>query len=310
MHRKTLFFGLGALFALFVATATVSNPLSAHADYGPKPTTTVTLVGMRSVDLYYVAPLSQTAFGPWTIATSVDDFREGDTPTAIDDQYLAFSDPDGFFYTTRRYSECQGYDQVKWGYYPPDPFKVLIYIPENQVFVVTPVIERTTFDSYVSLRLDGESYKALAPSEIVTLPEKAIVHTYSVLPSFFSLVGRILVTLTLELGIALIFKYRSKQQLGAIALTNLVSQLALNLVLILTYIYNGGGLTYWLVFALGEFLVFIGEGIFYRWFFKKKVKTEPQFYVSDYVLLYAFVANFVSMGFGFLVSLFQNFNFL
>lgn len=310
MHRKTLIFGLGALFALFVATSTMANPVNAHADYGPKPTTTVTLVGMRSVELYYVAPLAQTGDGPWSIATSADDFYGGETLTPIDDQFLAYSDPDGFFYTTRRYSECHGYATVKWSFYPPDPFKVLIFIPENNVFIVTPVIERTTFDSFVSLHLDGEIYLELTPGDKVVVPESAIYHTYRVLPPFFSLLGRIAVTLILELGLALVFRYRSKKQLGAIALTNIVTQLAINIVLIVTYIYLGGGLTYWLEFAVCELFVFIGEAIFYHWYFTKKAQEDPQNYFPDNAIVYAFLANLLSMGFGILFSLVQNFSIL
>lgn len=310
MHRKTLFFGLGALFALFVATSTLATPLNAHADYGPKPTTTVTLVGMRMVDSYFVAPLSQKNDGPSQIATSYDDFTNPGELTAIDDQFLAFSDPDGFFYTTRRYSECQGYGTVKWSFYPPDPFKVLIFIPENNVFIVTPVIERTTFDSFISLHLDGETYLTLIDGDKVVLPESDIYHTYRVLPPFFSLLGRIVVTLILELGLALVFKYRSKKQLSTIAWTNIVTQLALNIALIVTSIYLGGGLTYWLEFAVCELLVFIGEALFYHYYFAKKAKEDPRDFFPDNAILYAFLANLLSLGFGILVSLVQNFSVL
>ncbi len=304
MQRKTLFFGLGALFALSVATATVTTPLSAHADYGPKPTTTVTILGMQTVELYYVAPLAKNDGGPWRIATSSDDFSNGETLTAIDDEYMAFSDTNGFFYTTRRYSECQGYAQIKWSYYPPDTFKVLVYLPENDVFIVSPVIERTTFDSFVSLRFDGESYQTLAPGAVVALPESNVSHTYRILPPLFSLLGRIAVTLVLELVLALIFKFRSKQQLGVIALTNVVTQLALNLALIITAIYCGSGTIYWLEFAVCEILVFLGEAFFYRWYFTKKAKRDPQNYWAENILLYAFLANLLSLGFGLLVSTF------
>lgn len=307
MHQKTLFLGIASLFALFLATATVTSPINAHADFGPKPTTIVKIEGMEAVDSYYVAPLAKNDFGPSQVVTSIDQLDEHDTPTATDEKMLTYTDVDGYLYTTMRYYECEGNQTVRWGYYPPNPFKVLFYIPGSEAFVATPALERTTFDSYFTLRLSGEDYLALAPNSVTVIEEASISNVYHVVPQIFGIIARMLITLMIELGIAWLFKYRSKKQLLAILLANVVTQLGLNIGLNLFYLFNGGGFVYWIIFFAMELVVFIAEAVFYKIFFTLKEEKDPLNYRAQWAVVYALAANALSMSIGILLSYFWSF---
>ncbi len=73
-----------------------------------------------------------------------------------------------------------------------------------------------------------------------------------------SLVARIVLTIALELGIALLFGYREKKVLAFLAVINIVTQITLNVALNIIN-YNSGALTFTFSYVLLEILVFAIE---------------------------------------------------
>ena len=115
---------------------------TAWADSGPKPSVVIDFQGLED-ETYFVTLLSQAeSTGPWS---KRDDY---DGP---DDMWLKFNnyqDEDGFYFLGE-YKDCSDSDEFKWVYYPPSTFKILIYFPEYERFVVSAdIYERYAFDSY------------------------------------------------------------------------------------------------------------------------------------------------------------------
>ena len=99
-----------------------------------------------------------------------------------------------------------------------------------------------------------------------------------------------MLTLAVELLIALPFGYLKRRHLRVLLVTNLATQLALNLALNLTC-YFSGSLAMWLLYPLLELAVFAVEAVVFRLTLKKpEGKGHP--------VLYAFVANAASYAFG------------
>ena len=77
-----------------------------------------------------------------------------------------------------------------------------------------------------------------------------------------SLIARIILTIALELGIALLFGYREKKVLGFLAVANVLTQVTLNVALNIIN-YNSGALTFTFSYVLFEILVFAIEAVAY-----------------------------------------------
>lgn len=130
---------------------------------------------------------------------------------------MDYEDPDGFYFL-QWFWECTGTDLLDWNYRPPQAFKVLVFYPETGEYRASGIYERYAFDSYFTVDLSQ-------PGEL--LAEKS----YDFLGEIVSLALRAAITILIELGIAPLFGYRKKAQLGYLLQVNLVTQLLLNLLL-------------------------------------------------------------------------------
>ena len=109
-----------------------------------------------------------------------------------------------------------------------------------------------------------------------------------------SLVARIVLTIALELAIALLFGYREKKVLGLLAVANIVTQVTLNVALNIIN-YNAGSMTFTFSYVLFEILVFAIEAIAYAVLLQKFSGKEQK---KGRAAGYAFVANAASFAFG------------
>ena len=109
-----------------------------------------------------------------------------------------------------------------------------------------------------------------------------------------SLIARIILTIALELGIALLFGYREKKVLGFLAVVNILSQVTLNVALNIIN-YNSGALTFTFSYVLFEILVFTIEAIGYTALLKKFSSKEQK---KGRAVGYAFIANAASFALG------------
>lgn len=197
---------------------------------------------------------------------------------------MEYEDSDGYRWITK-YWEMHGNGAFSWSYYPPNNFKVLIMTEDNQYYT-TNVLERYAFGSYykvdVSEAVDGELD--------ATIVIQNVEHNYNYLKEITTFLIRLVLTIAIEIGIALVFGFKKKSYIIAILIVNLVTQVFLNAVLNITTYFEGQFVAM-VFFIIGEFFVLMIELIFYIIYFKtQKLK----------VVFYAILANMISFiaGFG------------
>ncbi len=264
-------------------------PLWAAADTGPKPSITVTPEGFGE-DACYLTLLSQTeTTGPWSkhesFAASKDSYGNPEADEAIWTAFNDYEDADGFYFLGC-YGEVTGGQVFCWSYYPPDTFKVLAYFPDSGTFAVGPVTERKEFSARYTV----------SPSETgeTLLIEKARNQE----AENKSFVGRLVLTLALELAVAVGFAFRTKRQIITIVCMNLITQVGLNQVI--THIFPVvSSRWYWPSLLVLEVLIFLVEGAVYakllpRW------KKDPAAVCHPWG--YALAANVASFGVGLILA--------
>ena len=246
MKRKVFAFLL--CFVLVMAM-----PITARADMGPKPSVRIEFTGIEG-ETYYGTLLSlRDSTGPasaWNGNTDYAHYHPGDEGYDIWLKFVEYQDTDGYYFL-QEWWDCSKTNQLNWTYYPPTPFKILLYFPETDTFYVSPVYERYAFDSYFTVDLSEYDTDPI-------LSSKSYDYTWEII----SLVARIVLTIALELGIALLFGYREKKVLALLAVINIVTQITLNVALNIIN-YNSGALTFTFSYVLVEILVFAIEAFCY-----------------------------------------------
>lgn len=204
------------------------------ADMGPKPSTTITVHGGGGERMVLTLLAEKEKWGPnWRI-------EPGEKPAS----YMAsnkiqekawyvfrdYADPDGFCFWGEVFD-----NGVRWGYYPPEVFKVAVYYPDYDVlWVSAESFERYAFQSDYRLILPavGEN----AQSGILDMDLKRETDAAE---EVFGLLIRIVLTIAIELGIARVFGFDSKRQRRLVMRVNLVTQIGLNVLLWLWYFFDG-----------------------------------------------------------------------
>ena len=303
-------------------------PSTALADIGPKPSVEIQFTGVEEDVIYYATLLSyHESTGP---ASAWDgsqlSSKEGDP---IWKAFVDYEDSDGYYFL-QEYWDCTGKDQFRWGYYPPTPFKVLCYFPETGTYAVSEIYERYAFDTYYKVDLsavmeqieaeqsgetsEGQSENQSSVQSVSILKaKKNYDHTWELI----SLAARIIITILLEMGLALCFGYRHKNQLRFLAVVNVVTQIVLN-VLLNIFNYRNGHWSFVFYYFLLELLVILIEAILYALILTKmsmKITKEriesaepgkkvsvPKTIQKRYAVLYAVIANVASFAIGLLVA--------
>ncbi len=266
-------------------------PVTARADTGPKPSVEITIENMDG-RVCYGTLLSETeSTGPASVwdgrEESIQDYGDNHS---VWQAFAEYKDADGFFFL-QQYWRCDGTKGFTWGYHPPQTFKILLYYPETGEFVSSGVLERYAFDSYYTANLaDGAM---------------TVRRSFNYTAQIVGLVGRMVITILIELGVALLFSFREKKLLGLITVVNVVTQLALNAALFA--IYNAEGPWVALIFYIPlELLVIIVEAVVYCLTFRRA--TERMISVGK-IVLYALAANVASFVIGWVIARFVPFLF-
>ena len=267
------------LICLLLMIPILAYPITANADTGPKPSV---VVNFQNVDetTYYATLLSENdSSGPWYVEKVFHDYIDYNGPKPIYDKFNSFEDTDGFYFLGF-IDDCTEDNQLRWSYYPPKHFKVLLYFPETDQFVCCDTImERYAFDSHFTARLTDSS-----GTSGTTIVKK----TYDYSGEISSFFARVSLTIAVEIGIALLFGYRNKKALKAIILINIITQIVLNLLLNLVNFYDGQQ-TFLRCYFLFEFIVFLIEANLYKKFIDGKLVPFKR------AIPYALVANIASI---------------
>ncbi len=232
--------------------------LPALADTGPKPSVEVSISGFEAVSMqkgvYYATLLSKTeSTGPASVWDGDEEHiysNLGKEKLDIFYKFAEYRDEDGFYFL-QNFWECAGNDSFRWGYYPPSAFKVLLYFPEADTFLVSGVLERYAFDSYFDIDLTE-----LSPNEGESLVAKK---NYDYTAEALTFLLRLVFTLITELSLAILFFGLSKKRFAFIAAVNIITQLILNIALSYTYHFDAASFIY--LYGVWELLIIIAEAI-------------------------------------------------
>lgn len=276
---------LRKVLSLLICLILVLNlPVTAKADIGPKPSVRITFTGIKG-ETYYGTLLSERrSTGPATAWDGYEEYRDWkpESEKPIWEKFIAYEDTDGYYFL-QEWWDCSETNQLNWTYYPPTPFKILLYFPETDSFYVSDIYERYAFDSYFSVDL----------SEYATSPITAR-QSYDYTWEVISLVARIVLTIALELAIALLFGYREKKALGFLAIVNVITQVILNVALNIIN-YRSGSMGFTFASICMEIVVFAIEAITYKAVLHRYSEIEK---VNRRGVTYALVANTASFAIG------------
>ncbi|MBQ2062129.1 MAG: hypothetical protein II458_05565 [Oscillospiraceae bacterium] len=266
-------------------------PVTAFADSGPKPSVSITLENMDG-RVCYGTLLSRTeSTGPAHVWDgSEENIQDYGGDHAVWQAFAEYRDADGYYFL-QQYWRCDETRGFTWGYYPPRTFKILLYFPETGEFVSSGVLERYAFDSYYTANLaDGAM---------------TVRRSFNYTAQIVGLAGRMIITILIELGVALLFGFRGRKLLGLITVVNVVTQLALNAALFAIN-YAEGPWAMVILYVPLELAVIIVEAAVYCLTFRRVTERKIK---AGKIILYALAANVASFVLGWVISRFVPFLF-
>ena len=235
-------------------------PTAAFADMGPKPSVRIGIEGLDPDEPCWGTLLSEEASTGPSRAYDGENARVGEAGEDVWRAFVDYEDPDGYYFLQELWP-CSEEGQLWWTYYPPEEFKLLLYFPETGEFVSSGKCSAYAFTSWFDARLsDGEL---------------ALSKSYDYSGAIVNFAVRCALTIALECAAAyFIFRLRTPGRLKAVAAVNVITQLALNLVVnIIAYL--AGSFMIAFRFFLLECLVFAAEGALYDMFFRRAGEPVP-----------------------------------
>ena len=286
------------LFVLHVLIFTAAFPIAVSADMGPKASVVIDFDGIGIYgETYYVTLLSSVdSTGPYSALS----FHQKRSPGIADEEwyfgdekdypiylkFLEYQDDDGYYFL-RYFQNCSATNRFIWGYHPPSNFKILLYFPEKESYMVSAQsYERYAFDSYFAASINDEVQTGTYYKRGME-----VIKSYDYSGEIISLVARIILTVIIELIVAIFFAFRGKKELLFILAVNAATQIILNTALNLIN-FHYGQMIFVFAYLLLELLVFIFEAVIYTVFLRKfsnessVTKWKPA--------IYALVANTAS----------------
>lgn len=273
------------LFFLVCATVLLCPAAAVYADIGPKPSVQITFTGMEGEEYYGTLLSLYGSTGPasaWDGREENARYDEGEYE--IWKAFVEYKDADGFYFL-QEWWHCSENQELKWIYRPPSTYKILLYFPERDAFYVSPVYTQYAFDNYYTVDLSE-----LTENPLLTA-EKSYDYTWEII----SLVVRIILTILLELAVALLFGYREKRQVLFLAAVNVITQVILNIWL--NYVnYTSGSMWFGFAYIFGELLVLAFEAVIYCCLIRRFSEKQQR---RGKVVCYAVIANVVSFFVGY-----------
>ncbi|MBR0385329.1 MAG: hypothetical protein IJI05_02120 [Erysipelotrichaceae bacterium] len=218
--------------------------MPAAADIGPKPSLTIRVKGLEDVGEYYITVLSKTDnFGPYSASDTWNDKPE----------YQAFADyrdPDGYYFLGL-VSVLGKDNSFSIGYWPPEDFKVVVYVPSQERYYASEPAKRSAFNTIMLFTvIDGTCTIEDVSSIMDYLPQGIVC-----------VVG----TVIIEALLALLFGY--KEKLKVIIITNIITNLFLQAAVVFVN-FTSGILTMLIFYVLFEIAVLLVEFLVYCFLIK------------------------------------------
>ncbi|WP_028044278.1 hypothetical protein [Candidatus Stoquefichus massiliensis] len=266
-------------------------PGNTYADMGPKPSVHISLEGIH--ETAYMTLLSkEKSTGPFCAYENEDTkcYFEEYGPQEIWQAFVDYKDKDGFYFL-QYFQLCE--DSFQWTYHPPDEFKVLVYFPESDTYIVSPnSYERYAFKSYYTVSIINHSQNINVTTNQVTQTDMTVDKNYIWNEAMLGLAIRMLLTIIIEVIVALMMKINKRRELFIIVGANILTQIILNILLEIFGIYALGyyGAFFYILF---ETLIIIIEMNIY----KKTFHLDQEISIKAYVI----VVNILSFIIGFIV---------
>ena len=294
--RKIKQFFIRVLCALFVFMAL---PMTIHADIGPKASVRIQFKNMPDELCYGTLLSEKESTGPASVWDGIKEHARKDEETAdIWNAFVNYKDPDGYYYLQQHY-KVSDTNEIAWTYYPPNHFKILLYYPETGTFVSSGIYERYAFDTYYTVDMEGIDIHNVEYNEELSTNERIEAYrSYEYRQEMIGLAVRIVLTIVIEMLVALLFGFREKKQLVILAVVNIITQILLNVGLNIIN-YNSGSMAFTIFYVLLEAVVFIVEAILYCTLLKKASMKKKK---NWYYVLYSFIANLVSFIAGMIIA--------
>lgn len=287
-----------------IVMVTALFPITAGADTGPKPSVRITFENLGDDECWGTLLSSKQSTGPSSAWDGTEEnARHNENPNEqysyqpfgydVWKAFVDYAEKDDFYFL----QEAWRIDETKelaWTYYPPNEFKILLYFPESGEFAISGVYERYAFDSYFSVNMDGVKLTVDYNEELSSDERINAYKSYNYAVEIGSLVARILITILIEMAIALLFGYREKKQLLLLIGVNGITQIILNVLLNIIN-YNSGELAFVVFYILFEIIVVIIEAIVLLTFLNK-ISVKPR--KRWLMIVYAVLANVVSFWSG------------
>lgn len=279
-------------FLIFTLLFSAMLPMTVSADMGPKPSVRVTFKNLGDELCYGTLLSEESSIGPNSVWDGNEEhiYSFYDLDLDIWRAFVEYEDEDGYYFLQSGWKVSET-KEIAWTYYPPQRFKILLYYPETGKFAVSGVCERYAFDSYYTVDLEG------ADDSGGELSLNAY-RSYQRQEEALSFAARVLLTIAIEMGVALLFGFRGKKALGFLAAVNAATQIILN-VLLNVIDFRSGPAAFAAGYILLELAVFAIEALLYSvWLKKLDDRAKPaRFYV-----VYALAANAASFGAGLIIA--------
>lgn len=263
----------------------IALPAYIYGDVGPKPYVVININGLEG-QTYYTTLLSPDKhLGPNFVYNAEYPenarYREGDAEYPIFRKFVDYNCPEGFYFL-QNFSNSSESHAFSWSYFPPSEYKVLIYLPQGEHFIISSA----TYSNY-----------AFATRYLATVIDDDILLTknYKVASEVLFLIARIVLTIFIEVAIAWLFKIRQKKLIWLIMIVNVITQVTLNILLNLSNFYYGIVVAITTLLLL-EIVVFAIEALIYGLTFKRLSQGEIKGFKG---VIYALVANSASLLIGF-----------
>lgn len=270
------------IFAILLVTLL---PITVSADVGPKPSVSVKFLNLENQMVYCTLLSEYDSTGPYSAYNENHPIKNVNViPEEIWKAFYDYKDKDNFYFLQYGHDiNLKG--KFEWGYRPPDTFKILLYFSKTNTYRISDVQKRYAFDSYYLVDLAKTTG---SENDLV------VESSYDFARELLSFLARLALTVAVEILIALFFGIKAKKQLRLLLIVNIVTQLILNLLLnIVTF--NGGMFYFAVSYILFELIVFAIEAPVYASKLNEHAikPRKPYYYV-----LYAFIANLMSLIIG------------
>ena len=263
-----------------------------YADSGPKPVVSVTVKNGNGAACYATLLCAREQYGPYC-TTEIEKRWNDRAETAVWEAFAAYRDPDGFYFLQQLW-DLRSEWKFAWEYCPPREFKLLLYWPDEGRFAVSEITEAKEFYSLFE-----------ADAAAVSFPEGGATGSIRITPvdstgyRIRAFAKRVLLTLVVELAIALAFSFRTKREWIVIIATNVVTQIALGLFAVLTVVHGGKNMQFYVSLALLELGVAVIEAVVYI-LILRKASAERR--AAPVYIAYAVLANAASYIAGLMID--------